>query len=644
MSAAPAPHPSPLPRRGFLRSEHGIPIAVAVVYVIVAASGGGYSLEFRTTAAVAVWAAVAVGLGLGFWPRARVPAAALGCGAALLGLALLSAFSTGWASDDGVAFAEAVRVAGYLGVFVLVVVAAPAGSAGAWLSGLAIGLVVVAGLALGSRIEPSLFPEQDLNTLLPSVKTRLSYPLNYWNGLAACMAMACVLLVWLGGHAATRGGRALAVGALPVPALALFLTSSRGGVVALAAGLLALFAVGPARARMLLGAAAGGAAAAIVIVLANSQEKFVDGLVDAPGAEGEGRAMLAALVIAGAGAALVRLAMDRPLGRLAVPRAATAVTALALAVAAAFTLLALDPAQRLDEFNDPPADPGPARGFVTRHLASAEGSGRYQFWETGLDAFAEQPVRGIGAGGYESWWAQHGSVPYYIRDAHSLPVELLAELGLLGLLALVGFFAVAAVAAVRRTRDARAGPAAAGGLALLACGATSAAIDWSWELPAAFGPAVVAAAVVAGPALSHARSAAAPRFGLGVATLALAWIALVASALVLAGEIKLKDSRAAVARGDLDDAVEDARAARAIVPWSGAPRLQLALVHERRGDLPAARRAALDAAERDGDDWRVWLVVTRLAVKAGDVEAARSALRRARQLNPRSTLLADPSP
>jgi hypothetical protein len=396
---------------------------------------------------------------------------------------------------------------------------------------------------------------------------------------------------------------------------------------------------------MLVGAAVGGAAAAAVIVLANSREEFVDGLVDAPGAAAQGREMLVATLLAGALAAGLRLAADRPLGRLAVPRAATVATSGALALVAAVALVAADPAQRLDEFNDPPADPGPSRGFVTRHLASAEGSGRYQFWETGLDAFAEHPVRGIGAGGYESWWAQHGSVAYYIRDAHSLPVELLAELGLLGLGALLLFLlaAVAAALLVRRI-DPRAGPAAAGGVAVLACGAASAAIDWSWELPAVFGPLVLGAAVLAGPALRPGPEDRESRFGLGVATLALAWVALVASTLVLAADVKLDDSRAAVRDGDLAGAADDARAARAILPWSGAPRLQLALVHERGGDLAAARRAAGEAAERDSEDWRVWLVVTRLAVKDGDVEAARRALRRARRLNPRSPLLNTSAP
>jgi Tfp pilus assembly protein PilF len=61
-------------------------------------------------------------------------------------------------------------------------------------------------------------------------------------------------------------------------------------------------------------------------------------------------------------------------------------------------------------------------------------------------------------------------------------------------------------------------------------------------------------------------------------------------------------------------------------------------VRELAGDVEGARRAADDALRRDRHDWRVWLVVARLAVKDGDVGTAREALRQARNLNPRSPL------
>jgi Tfp pilus assembly protein PilF len=80
------------------------------------------------------------------------------------------------------------------------------------------------------------------------------------------------------------------------------------------------------------------------------------------------------------------------------------------------------------------------------------------------------------------------------------------------------------------------------------------------------------------------------------------------------------------------------------MPWAAAPRLQLALVRERRGDLAGARRAIHEAIDRDPDGWQLWLVETRLATRIGDVAAARHALRRVRALTPRLPVLSVVAP
>jgi Tfp pilus assembly protein PilF len=102
---------------------------------------------------------------------------------------------------------------------------------------------------------------------------------------------------------------------------------------------------------------------------------------------------------------------------------------------------------------------------------------------------------------------------------------------------------------------------------------------------------------------------------------------------------ELDGSRQAVGRGDLREAASQARSARTIQPWAASPRLQLALVHELAGQLDLARADIAGAIARDEGDWRLQVVAARLATKAGDVAAARHALRRARELNPRSQLL-----
>ena len=52
--------------------------------------------------------------------------------------------------------------------------------------------------------------------------------------------------------------------------------------------------------------------------------------------------------------------------------------------------------------------------------------------------------------------------------------------------------------------------------------------------------------------------------------------------------------------------------------------------------MPAANRSINEAIERSNEDWRIWLVATRLRAKAGDEAGAREALRRTRALVPPS--------
>jgi tetratricopeptide (TPR) repeat protein len=222
----------------------------------------------------------------------------------------------------------------------------------------------------------------------------------------------------------------------------------------------------------------------------------------------------------------------------------------------------------------------------------------------------------------------------------------------------LGFFGFAIVSGVRRGPTRSPGGALGAALAILAAGIVSAAIDWTWELPACFGLVVLAVALLTGPAtlgperpLSVVPEAvdggrARPsrrrpsRFGLGVATLLIGWAAIWVGGILFFTEVKLGDSREAVRAKDLSSAAQDARDASTLQPWASEPRLQLALVEEVDGDLEAANRDLDEAIERAPDDWQLWFVRARLLVNLGDVGGARQALERARELNPRAPFLA----
>ncbi len=116
-------------------------------------------------------------------------------------------------------------------------------------------------------------------------------------------------------------------------------------------------------------------------------------------------------------------------------------------------------------------------------------SNRYEYWRVGLEAFRRDPLTGTGAGGFRVVWLQERRFDEAVRDAHSLEVEMLAELGLPGLLALALMIGGTVAAAGRALRTDRA--VAAGATAATLTWFLHASLDWDWQLPAVSLPAVV---------------------------------------------------------------------------------------------------------------------------------------------------------
>ena len=284
-----------------------------------------------------------------------------------------------------------VRTLAYLGGFVLVVIASRRAQARPWLGGLAVGLTVVGVIALLARFEPSIFgnPDADLAAGLPVAIGRLTYPIGYWNGLAAAMAAAIVLLCWWGATASGRWTRSASVAAMPPIMLALWMTESRGGIVAALLAFAVLVAAGPARTRLIVNLGFGALAGALLIALAETRAELLDNpLSPLAGAQGDQMLAITAAVVAGTLA--LRYGLDRWIQPLAISRRAGRGAVVALAIAAVVALVAIDPIERYDEFKAPPSATEFADGEIG--LLRGGGSGRYQFWETAVDAFASSPV------------------------------------------------------------------------------------------------------------------------------------------------------------------------------------------------------------------------------------------------------------
>jgi hypothetical protein len=614
---------------GIIRANSGSRAAIAAIavgYFGIALLQGAYATTAIAWGAIAIWGIVALAIILGIWPGGDLPREAVVAIACWAGLAVLSALSATWANDAGRAFSATLLPGAYAGLTAFVVLSSPTIAARSWLLGLLGGTMLTTAIALASRLDPGFLGASDVGVLIPGSAGRLSYPIGYWNGLAACVAVGVVLLVWLGSQARDRDARAIAIGLVPIGGLALYLTSSRGGFAAVALGIGVLVALGPGRARLLAGAALGAIATVGVSLFARGRYDLIHDLgTGAQQAQGLEVALVTAAAAVAAGG--TRWWLDPALSTIAVPRHARRIGLVVLIAGAVAGLVIANPFSKVRQFENGGGSGTPGQ----RSLFSASGSGRAQFWEAAVDAFASRPLGGVGAGNYELYWNAHPEAAIVTGNAHSLFLEELADLGPLGLLLVLGPFAAALVAARARWR--RAPPELAPALALLATAGVGATIDWTWRIPAAFIPAVVAIGLLTGrgtlaPApgvAGRTRPRGVRGFGLGVATLLFAWAIVWMAAVVILASWRLASSRDAVASGDLAAAASDARSAASVEPFSPEPRLQLALIQELAGNPVQARAAAEEAIQRAPGDWRGWAVAARidrrsLARKRGDRE------------------------
>jgi hypothetical protein len=539
----------------------------------------------------------------------------------LAALALWSLASWAWAPAAAWPVLEAERGLVYAAASVaLVVVATPARTT-SLLAGVALGTTVVAAYALTTR----LFPGGRGGAYDPAGGYQLVAPLGYSNALGLLLATGLLLALGL----ALRREPVLRVpagAALVVLATALYFTYSRGAIGALIVGLAVLLALERgawSRAPLL------AVAPAAAVVLASRSPALTGAGLPLASAQEQGERLARELVaLAGVGAGLawvlplVAIELRVPLaGRtarvVAAAAAATAGLVLVAATAGPVTLAR----SAVDAFRD---EPGETSGDLDRRLLSVSGHGRADYWRVAARMVEREPLLGDGAGTFERRWMEERDVPHDARDAHTLYLETLAELGPVGLgLLLVALGAP--LTAVRRTPGA---PLTAAAAAAYVAFLAHAALDWDWEVPLL----VLCALACAATLVVSSRPTTPLELTPLVRTLgATAAIAVVAVALVAhVGNRAVAASASALERGDVEAAAEAARRARAWAPWSHEPLRLAGEAHLAAGELPAARRSLREAARRAPEEWRVWLD---LALVSNGADAG-YAITRTRELNP----------
>jgi hypothetical protein len=628
-------------------------LAFALV-TYLAMRDGGYDTIVRSEVGVAVWWIALLAALAGFLP-ARLGRAGWAAIGLLAGFAAWTGLAATWSVSPGDTITEFGRESAYLGFLVLAIILQGRTAARHTIHGLACAIGLVTALAVLSRLHPEWFPaNEQFQFLGAQAARRLSYPLNYWNALAAFSAMGVPLLASVAVSARRVVVRALAAATLPLCALCVYMTVSRGGVLELGVGVVVFLALVPRRFEA-VGTLLLGAAGSAILVWACSDRPAIRTGLRTPAALHQGSAVLVLAIVTCAGVALLQAAVAlatehlvpptwaRP-GRRATLRAGVALLATFVAVGS----VAGVPARLVhlwDEFKTPTGVVVPSSdATVFSRLSAVNGNGRYQYWVAAVHANATHPWTGIGPGTFQYWWSAHATTDGSVLNAHSLYLETLAETGIIGV-ALIGglllwFFGIAVRRSLfaRTPASLRVAIAAAG--AGLAAFMTAAALEWVWQMAAIAAAALLLGAViVAGrdeaPATTPARRP--PRIASGAIVL-LAVFGLAAVAVPLAGAVAIRASQNAAATGDLVDAYRDSLTAERIEPYAAEPRLQEALVLEAAGDYRPAAVAAQEATRDARTNWQAWLTLARIDVQSGMTGAGVTAFDRARALDPRNVL------
>ena len=327
-------------------------------------------------------------------------------GAALAAFAAWVLVSGLWSDAHDRALIEFDRALLYVLVFLLFAFSARTASRIPWMvRGLAAAIVVCGGLGLFSRLRPDV-----LHTTSDVAVNRLAYPLTYWNALGILSAVGILLCLGLAASRTERPiVRSLASGAVPVLALTLYFTFSRGAILALALGLVVYLVA--SHSRGLVGTVLATAPVTLVaVVLAYREDALASNNPGTPVAIAQGdhilKVTIVCVLIAIAVRALSLATVDRRLDAIEITpwhRRSAWFAFGGAALCALLVGLALGGAGWLSWQYDAfvHAKPVSSAADLRVRLTDPSSNGRIEHWRVAMDAFDAQPLHGSGAGTYE---------------------------------------------------------------------------------------------------------------------------------------------------------------------------------------------------------------------------------------------------
>jgi hypothetical protein len=624
-----------------LRTAVGFGIPFLLITYLAFASGG-YELVPRSEIGIVAWWAVLLGVLAGILPLYRPTRATLLILAVIGGLLLWTACGLLWTDSTERTIIELTRVATLLGIVLLLVLTQDRDGFRNAVIAVAASVVLVTVVALTDRLLPNLLPFGS-DYVLPQgyPRARLNYPLEYWNGLATFIAIGAGPLLWLVTMARSTAVRGLAAGFVPVLALAGYLTASRGGVIEIVAVIAMIFVLFPGRIRLLLNLIVPALGSIALILLVNQRQAVRDldsGQLRLDQGEQMAWLLLAVFVIVTA-AHIVALKISESQG-LRIPRPSRKAAGYA-GIAAGLVVLVFLIGSLVSGFAGEKWDSfkKPSESGTVERLSNVNSGERYLIWKSAVEASQSDKLLGIGPGAFEFWWARDGQGTQFVKDAHSIYLENLAELGpvalVLVLALILGPIFLAVVLSLRREDDGYRALLAACAAGMVAF-AVAAGIDWVWELtvlPVAF---FVLAVAVAASTRENPEPVV-TGWGTRIPVALGSVVAIFVIAVPMSSRILFDESQSAVRNGDLELALEKADSSSSVAPWSTSALIQRAQVLQLMGRDREAADLAVEATEKEPVNWTNWLVLSQMTEQISAEESSR-AFEEARSLNPKSPL------
>jgi O-antigen ligase len=469
------------------------------------------------------------------------------------------------------------------------------------------GLVAVCAYALATR----LFPER-LAAAGAFQIYRLYQPVGYWNALGLLAAIASLLALGFCASEVRLASRVAAAAVLPITMTTLYFTYSRGAWLALACGLAVALVLDRRRLRIVTMLFVTAPAPALTVWLASRSGALTHRGSSLSDATHEGHRLAIWVLAFAALGAVSMLVTDRVERRVYIGsqvRRTYATILVIVAVGGAFAgvILGGGPAhlarKGYDRFVSKPEN----SPDLSRRLFDLSSNGRVELWRSACHDFAAHPVLGGGAGSFEEYWNRHRPTTQTVRDAHSLYMETLAELGVPGLLLLVALLAVPFAGARARGR-----PLVRVALGCYVAFLIHAGYDWDWEMPAVTLVGVfcgLVALVAMRPesiVLELPRRARGALLGVLTVLAAFAFVTLV-------GNISTSRSQGALNVQHYEKAVKEARRATDWAPWAARPWYLLAKAEEGAGQPAAAISSIRKAVAKDSGNYRYWFELAYLA-------------------------------